>query len=110
ASVAAESSTTRTRVRERAAGVDGLIKGGSALASIGKMHTSRRDSVRISLSTGAFLDTFRQRMLPRADMLATENSPRKLLVILAVATLTAIAGCTPSGSQALTRGDKLLRE
>ena len=60
--------------------------------------------------TGAFLDTFRQRMLPRANMLATENSARKSIAFLAVATLIAFSGCAPSGPRALLDGDALLRE
>ena len=43
-------------------------------------------------------------------MLATENSPRKLLTILALAMLAAITGCTPSGPRSLLRGDELLRD
>ena len=58
----------------------------------------------------AFLDTFSQRMLPRAEMVATKNPRRKIALLFAVAALAAAPGCTPPGPDALLRGDKFLRE
>jgi len=42
-------------------------------------------------------------------MVATKNSPQKLLFTLALALLLGLAGCTPPGPRALLKGDKLLR-
>ena len=53
-------------------------------------------------------------MLPRASMLATQNSPRKVTLKttlwLAVFALAALPGCTPPGPAALLSGDELLRD
>jgi Flp pilus assembly protein TadD len=49
-------------------------------------------------------------MLPRAKMLATENSLRKITMIFAVAVLTILSGCAPAGLRALISGDDLLRD
>ncbi len=48
-------------------------------------------------------------MLPRAEMVAIKNSPQKSLLLLALALLLGLAGCTPPGPRALLEGDKLLR-
>ena len=42
-------------------------------------------------------------------MVATKNSPQKLLLLLALAMLLGLAGCTPPGPRALLEGDELLR-
>lgn len=42
-------------------------------------------------------------------MVATKNSPQKLLLPLALALLLGLAGCTPPGPRALLEGDELLR-
>src|SRR5688572_19298571 len=49
-------------------------------------------------------------MLPRANMLATENSLRKITMIFAVAGLAILSGCAPAGPRALVSGDELLRD
>jgi Flp pilus assembly protein TadD len=48
-------------------------------------------------------------MLPPANMVATENSPRKIVQICAVAGAILLAGCTPPGPRAALQGDELLR-
>lgn len=83
---------------------------GVSRANSGKMHAIASVQTRIELRNGAFLDTFRQRMLPRANMLATENSRRKILTIFAVSALAILPACSPSGPRALLQGDELLRE
>ena len=42
-------------------------------------------------------------------MVAIKNSPQKSLLLLALAMLLGLAGCTPPGPRALLEGDKLLR-
>ena len=74
------------------------------------MHASAKIKTQIKLCNGAFLDTFRQRMLPRANMLATENSLRKIALMIALGMLALFSGCTPAGPRALLDGDRLLRE
>jgi Flp pilus assembly protein TadD len=49
-------------------------------------------------------------MLPRADMVATKNSPRKTAFLIVVAALLGLAGCAPPGPRALLKGDQLLRD
>src|ERR1051325_4107778 len=64
----------------------------------------------IEARNGRFLDTFRRRMLRRADMLATKNSAPKIVAIFGCAVLAFLTGCTADGPRALISGDELLRE
>ncbi len=73
------------------------------------MHASNSAQRGLTAGKSAFLDTFNQRMLPRAEMVAIKNSPQKTLLFLALALLLGLAGCTPPGPRALLEGDKLLR-
>jgi tetratricopeptide (TPR) repeat protein len=49
-------------------------------------------------------------MLPRVNMLATENSVRKIATIFAATALAILPACSPSGPGALLQGDDLLRK
>lgn len=74
------------------------------------MHVASSKSFAKILWVGAFLDTFSQRMLPRANMLATRISPRSIALFYALAALVILTGCTPPGPRALLDGEASLRK
>ncbi len=73
------------------------------------MQASQSAQRGFAVEKSAFLDTFNQRMLPRAEMVAIKNSPQKSLLLFVLALVLGLSGCTPPGSRALLQGDKLLR-